>query len=231
MVESDSNKVADLAPRTEPPAAQAPASRGTGEPAELRHTPYGIGGAVGASAAVAPRLRTAWLDLYTWAGILVCGMTIIIAFLPIDVKNTPFEIACAIISIVPLIALKRRSYLGWLANWLVLSLITAWLVVPTVAELGWRPGAVIGGIGLGLFWFVPNAVYFGKRRCLFSDHGETVAASASVLPVAPAEECPPEGYDGRCPECSAPFRFADYDPDAAVIRCGHCRAELPRETQ
>ena len=50
-------------------------------------------------------------------------------------------------------------------------------------------------------------------------------ASLSTLPRDPAKP------DGRCPECDAPFWFADYRRGAPQLLCSSCRAELPKPSE
>jgi hypothetical protein len=41
----------------------------------------------------------------------------------------------------------------------------------------------------------------------------------------------PSNPDGRCPQCSSPFWYADYRREAERLLCGACQAELPRPSR
>jgi len=55
------------------------------------------------------------------------------------------------------------------------------------------------------------------------------AACGEDLPDAALADrlIPGETYDQRCPQCRAPYRTSDYQPDTAHIFCTACRGELP----
>ena len=69
--------------------------------------------------------------------------------------------------------LSKRKRWGWYLNWLVLivevlSYPFSLLSLQSVAPFQ-NCGEYLIGVGLGTFWwFLPNAIYFGKRKCLFS---------------------------------------------------------------
>lgn len=62
------------------------------------------------------------------------------------------------------------------------------------------------------------------RRILLQDGGHD-PASYSNLPRDPARP------DGRCPECHAPFWYADYRRDVSQLLCSSCRTEIPKPSE
>lgn len=66
------------------------------------------------------------------------------------------------------LGLKARKWWGWNLNWWLL--IIEVLVYPFIATVPAYNFSeyLFSAVVFGLVWFLPNAIYFSKRECLFS---------------------------------------------------------------
>jgi hypothetical protein len=76
--------------------------------------------------------------------------------------TAPFEVCVAICLFV---GLRRRRLWGWWLNWFVLVLETLGRPLDMADNVTMYPVFLIA---VALLWFLPNAIYFKKRRCLFT---------------------------------------------------------------
>jgi hypothetical protein len=102
------------------------------------------------------------------------------------------------------------------------------------SAVGWFCLSLLFGvIGLGILAALPR-LRFTCPRCTHPyTRGATVCASCSAtLPrdVIAERLTPGIPYDSQCPECETPYREGDYRPDADVIFCSFCKAQLGRRT-
>ena len=76
--------------------------------------------------------------------------------------TTPFDICLAVLVFV---GLRRRRLWGWWLNWFVLVLETLGRPLDMADNVTMYPVFLIA---VALLWFLPNAIYFKKRRNLFT---------------------------------------------------------------
>ena len=121
-------------------------------------------------------VSTVWLNFYVYVRIplgillsLIQGIPAGFLAYPLQPSVVVFTLAFAVfdicLAIFLLIGLHRRRLWGWKLNWFVLVLEVF------VRPIGKMDDAVVYFTivtGLALVWFLPNAIYFKKRRHLFS---------------------------------------------------------------
>ena len=115
-----------------------------------------------------------WLDFYVNVriplGIVVSVIGLIVFALSV---NDPIALLVTLIftafdiclSIFLFIGLHRRRLWGWRLNWFVLVLEVLLRPLDKADDLTMY---VVFLVAAALFWFLPNAIYFKKRRCLFT---------------------------------------------------------------
>ena len=115
-----------------------------------------------------------WLDFYTYGKIPFVVLILIISFINILVNyskvNNPllylfliiFEI---IIAIVLFIGLHKRRLWGWKFNWFALFFEVLTITIPIANNV--NEYLIIVCVFL-VIWFLPNFIYFKKRKMLFS---------------------------------------------------------------
>lgn len=121
------------------------------------------------------RLGTAWLTFYVY-GRLPLGILLTVAEYtsfralyadePVTRSVGTVIVGFTLLLLVFLfIGLHLRKLWGWWLNWFVL----VYDLVLRSFEKADDPAMFVGLlVVLGLIWLLPNAIYFGKRRCLFS---------------------------------------------------------------
>jgi hypothetical protein len=125
--------------------------------------------------------------------------------------------------------------------WLVLVILTLIAQVLTAAWLAERNGRSVFGwvvlilfthlIGLAVLAVLPRLRLTCPQCAHEYRRGATVCAACGV--ALPSEDAADrltfgERYDQQCPNCDAPYREDDYQPDAEHIYCSTCRQEVPR---
>jgi hypothetical protein len=125
--------------------------------------------------ALAKQMPVHWLECWTYLllpiSVLLNGWSFLSAkgvgvFRAID-------LAMLVILVVSIAGLEQRRLWGWKLNWVVLldHLVFASLPIAVVAstkEPVFLPYWVGAALVVGIIWIWPNAVYFAKRRAIFS---------------------------------------------------------------
>lgn len=119
-------------------------------------------------------LPVRWLEFYTYVRIplgiamslILCARTIAlcyqdVGYVTLSVGLTLFD--CALGSFL-LVGLHRRRLWGWTLNWVVLAAEPVLRPIAQVDNALQYAIFLVGGI---LFWLIPNAIYFYKRKYLF----------------------------------------------------------------
>ena len=118
-------------------------------------------------------LSTRWLWFYTHIRLLL-GMLFTIPFLLgsiVQYHDNPLTViiytGIFLLLLSTYLGLSKREWWGWYANWLVLIMevmLSPFLGKRAINTFG--EYLMIAGV-CTLWWFLPNAIYFGKRKCLF----------------------------------------------------------------
>ncbi len=125
---------------------------------------------------IQPPLPTRWLDL--WVGLLYLGA--VASLFSLTQAKTLEEMAGTILLLLLFIPLRiyaatgleNRKLSGWQANWIVIA--AEWLLYPATRMTEGADSSkkaadyTVAFLLYGLIWILPNAVYFKKRRTLFS---------------------------------------------------------------
>ena len=125
------------------------------------------------------KLRTGWLWFYTYVRTPLSIFFLFGALYDLDRSPEKFDkqfllvmqIVCVgfmILYLCNLIGLAARTLWGWNLNWWVL--IAEGLVFPFSGRIpcpDFLSYLLLLGTW-GVLWFLPNAIYFSKRECLFS---------------------------------------------------------------
>ncbi len=106
-----------------------------------------------------------WLNFYTYFRL---PFSVIIgffwAFTSTDIFVLSVQIIFSILPIFTIIGLHKRKLWGWKLNWILLALD---MILYPIERSDTLTVYVILVILLGLIWFLPNYIYFKKRRHLF----------------------------------------------------------------
>jgi hypothetical protein len=121
------------------------------------------------------KLPVKWLNFYTIYLIPIRILLALIITFKVFLLNHNFHITpmlLVVLSLSVFIGLRGRKLWGWWLNWLYLigdlmSIPLRYLFSSENPIREFEPN-VIGFVLIGLCWFLPNYIYFKKRRGLFA---------------------------------------------------------------
>ena len=134
------------------------------------------------------KLSTRWLWFYTYIrlplGMLLALLLLLGSIVQYD-GNPLKAIICTGIFLLYLstyLGLSKREWWGWNLNWLFLILEVLLYPFALAREVPFHNSTeYLIGVGLCAFWwFLPNLIYFQKRKCLFSKRIETPMRQCSI---------------------------------------------------
>jgi hypothetical protein len=120
-------------------------------------------------------LRVNWLRFYIYVSLPISAVYLfVIGWGERELISSLLSTAIGILLLTVAYGLHNRKVWAWKCNWILLTLTSiGFLLEPLLGRKAsvnpdYLLGRLIGGVAIGLLWFLLNFTYFNKRRTLFS---------------------------------------------------------------